>query len=184
MRAALFCLALCACRTEGAISPVQVAGVGTLASGDAVVLLRQSWQTTTGNNDIYEKTGALVVHDDGTSAALELPQPLLAPDCSDEPATLGDCIVATRTTSGDIDTWSFALADGGTLTADDGPTSQSVTRVAADGTALWILYGVARPDAAIRGGTLLVINSRFASASKVAIDSGKESWTVTPPGAL
>ena len=183
-RGALLCLALCACRTEGAISPVQVAGVGTLASGDAVVLLRQSWQSTTGNNAIYEKTGALVVHADGRSEPIGLPQPLLAPDCSDEPAGLGACIVATKTTSGDDTMWTFALGDGSELVASDVATSQSVTRMAADGTAQWTLYGVARPDDTIRGGTLLLINSRFASASKMAIDTGAESWTVMPPASL
>jgi hypothetical protein len=184
VRLALLGLALCACRTEGAIGAVQVAGVGTLASGDAVVLLRQAWQN---ENGIYAKSAALVVDEGGQSEMAALPLPLLAPDCSDEPASLGACIAATKTMSGDFTTWTFDLggAQGGDgIIASDAPTRQSVTLVDGAGSTLWTLFGVARPDDVIRGGALLVVNSRYVSATKIAVDSGAAIWSVGPPPSL
>ena len=86
--------------------------------------------------------------------------------------------------SGDVSTWTFALGDGSELVATDAATIQSASRVAADGTALWTLYGVARPDNTIRDGTLLVINARYASASKITVEDGAALWTVGAPPRL
>jgi hypothetical protein len=178
------------CVRSGPLGPVEIQSLGTTAAGDTVLALDQTWETGPADDDgIQSRTSTLLVHEGGATEHITRPPPLLATDCSDEPASLGVCIAAVKSEYGQNNEHhvsTFALPGGARLIVELGSFGfrGSASLVGADQSTVWTRDHIGYADGAVRGTTLRVVDDSYQIASAIDVASGAPRWTVHAPSSL
>lgn len=178
-------LLICSSACDTPVSHPWVAGLGTTTSGEIFVAFDQTWKG--GDQDYYARHSYVLVQADGEQVPTRSIPPLLALNCSDQPATLGNCVPFSWVWS-DAKKYriaNFSLPGGDHIDIHRvTPDTGTISRTSYDGLSRWTRDNVSVPGDAIRGTSLLIATSSGWGVENLNINTGEAIWSIQAPDRL